>query len=142
MELPKIKLTNTETEINACYVVMQQLRPHLSADEFLQRVQRQMQQGYRLVCLSVAETVCAVAGFRHGESLAWGNFLYIDDLVTDDTYRSQGYGQQLLKWLVDYAQQQGCEQLHLDSGIQRKDAHRFYERMGLTFTSHHYAIRL
>lgn len=137
-----IKLATTEPEITACYPVLLQLRPDLSQESFLNRVQRQMQQGYQLACLSIADNVCAVAGFRLGESLAWGNYLYIDDLVTDAQQRSRGYGQQLLEWLMQYGQQQGCEQLHLDSGIQRKDAHRFYERLGMLFASHHYAIRL
>ncbi len=29
--------------------------------------------------------------------------------------------------------------MHLDSGIQRKDAHRFYEREGMSITSFHFA---
>ena len=32
----------------------------------------------------------------------------------------------------------GYQQMHLDSGIQRKDAHRFYEREGMTMASFHF----
>jgi GNAT superfamily N-acetyltransferase len=81
----------------------------------------------------------AVAGFRVGESLAWGRFLYVDDLVTLPAHRSQGYGSGLLAWLRAYAAQAGCGQLHLDSGVQRKDAHRFYEREGMTAAALHFA---
>jgi GNAT superfamily N-acetyltransferase len=72
-----------------------------------------------------ADTVHTVAGYRVGENLAWGKFLYIDDLVTDDSERSRGCGRALLAWLREEAQRQGCAQLHLDSGKQRLDAHRF-----------------
>lgn len=80
----------------------------------------------------------AVAGFRVGENLAWGLFLYVDDLVTLPTQRSRGYGARLLAWLKERAANEGCQQMHLDSGIQRKDAHRFYEREGMTMASFHF----
>ncbi|MGD8690350.1 MAG: GNAT family N-acetyltransferase, partial [Gammaproteobacteria bacterium] len=48
----------------------------------------------------------------------------------------------LLDWLVGYAASNGCDQLHLDSGTQRKDAHRFYEREGLDMTSLHFCRKV
>ena len=33
----------------------------------------------------------------------------------------------------------GCSVLDLDSGVQRRDAHRFYMREGLTISSFHFA---
>jgi GNAT superfamily N-acetyltransferase len=82
--------------------------------------------------------VVAVAGFRVGENLAWGRFLYVDDLVTLTTHRSKGVGASLLSWLRDVASNEGCVQLHLDSGAQRKDAHRFYEREGMLVAGFHF----
>lgn len=96
--------------------------------------------GYRLAVVEEDDTgVVAVAGFRIGESLSWGRFLYVDDLVTSETHRSRGHGARLLSWLRDYAIAEGCQQLHLDSGIQREDAHRFYEREGMSKSGFHFA---
>ena len=67
---------------------------------------------------SLAIQTVAVAGFRVGENLAWGRFLYVDDLVTLSAHRSKGYGSKLLTWLKAFAVREGCMQLHLDSGIQ------------------------
>ena len=86
--------------------------------------------------------VVAVAGFRIGDNLAWGRFMYVDDLATLAAQRSKGYGSGLLSWLRTYAASQGCEQLHLDSGMQRKDAHRFYEREGMTISGLHFAEQI
>lgn len=97
---------------------------------------------YRLAYLLEANGVVAVAGFRVGENLAWGHFLYVDDLVTLSQYRSKGYGAHLLSWLKEKAEKEGCEQMHLDSGIQRKEAHRFYEREGMTMASLHFAEKI
>jgi GNAT superfamily N-acetyltransferase len=134
-----ILIAATDTEISACYPVMRELRPHVTLEQFLSRVRRQEAAGYRLVCVQASAVPVAVAGFRVMENLAWGRFLYVDDLVTLPAYRSQGYGARLLAWLRAHAAEQGCQQLHLDSGMQRKDAHRFYEREGMTKAGFHFA---
>jgi GNAT superfamily N-acetyltransferase len=85
-----------------------------------------------------ADGVVAVAGFRVGKNLAWGRFLYVDDLVTLPSHRSNGFGTRLLAWLQEFAVKAGRAQMHLDSGIQRKEAHRFYEREGMSMTSFHF----
>lgn len=133
-----ILLAQTISQIQDCYPVMRQLRPHFTHDTFLAAVKEQSKDGYQLVYASAHGKVVAVAGFRLSRNLAWGKFLYIDDLITDEASRSKGYGKKLLDWLVAEARRQHCAQLHLDSGIQRKDAHRFYQREGLIFSSHHY----
>lgn len=106
------------------------------------RVRRQMAQGYQVLAGWVEGRVVAVAGFRLLENLAWGRFLYVDDLVTDSTERSKGYGDVLMRWLIQHARTLGCDELHLDSGVQRFDAHRFYLAQRMKISSHHFAIDL
>lgn len=138
-----IRIATTDADIAACYPVMQELRPHVAEAAFLSRVRSQEQSGYRLALVQDPnQQVVAVAGFRFGENLAWGRFLYVDDLATLPAHRSKGYGAGLLAWLKAHAAMEGCAQLHLDSGIQRKDAHRFYEREGMHMTSLHFAAKL
>jgi GNAT superfamily N-acetyltransferase len=133
-----IRIATTNTEIAACYPVMRELRPHIEEDYFLARVRSQESAGYRLVFVQNPEAVVAVAGFRVCENLAWGRFLYVDDLVTLPAHRSKGHGTKLLSWLKEYAAKEGCLQLHLDSGILRKEVHRFYEREGMTMAGFHF----
>lgn len=137
-----IRLATTDSEIAACYPVMRELRPHLAESDFLPRVRGLQQTGFRLAFVEQPEGVVAVTGFRLGENLAWGRFLYVDDLVTLPAHRSNGLGAALLAWLREYAESQGCQQLHLDSGIQRKDAHRFYQREDMSVSGYHFALDL
>lgn len=130
-----IDLATAISDIQRCFAVMVQLRPHLDPNDFVRRVQHQQAGGYQLVYLQQAETVRAIAGFRLMDTLAHGKLLYVDDLVTDRAERSQGYGAALLDWLAIYAQTQGCASLQLDSGVQRPDAHRFYFRQRMAITS-------
>lgn len=136
----QIKIATSDDDIVACYPLMRELRPHVPGEQFLFRVRAQEAMGYRLVFADAAVAgLVALAGFRLSENLAWGRFLYVDDLVTHSEHRSKGYGTTLLSWLKDYAVQAGCLQFHLDSGIQRKDAHRFYKREGLQVAGYHFS---
>lgn len=136
------RIATTDAEIEACFPVMRELRPHLEEGAFLARIRMQQSQGYELAYVDADGAPVAVAGFRIGENLAWGRFLYVDDLVTAAAHRSRGYGALLLRWLLDLAKERGCRELHLDSGVQRVDAHRFYKREGLEVSSYHFKIAL
>lgn len=138
----RVKKMETDNEIQACFRVIPELRPHLNEKEFVGKIRHLFEDGYQLAAVLSEDNVVAVAGFHLRENLAWGKFLYIDDLVTDQNQRSSGIGKMLLSWLHEEAKKNQCEQLHLDSGVQRKDAHRFYEREGMTFASHHYMSKL
>ena len=139
----RIQLAITDAEIEKCYSVIAELRPHLVQSDFVSRVRQQEKEGYNLAYLmDESDRILSVAGFRLGLNLAWGKFLYVDDLVTAESARSLGCGQAMIQWLKDFAVARDCDQFHLDSGLHRKDAHRFYEREGLKITSYHFASRL
>ena len=136
-----IRLAGTPAEIARCHAVMRELRPHFAdTEKFVQQVQRQQQQGYLLAGVEAEGEVRAVAGYRYLESLFSGKFIYVDDLVTLPGDRSRGFGGQLLDWLVEQAREHGCQQLELDSGVQRFAAHRFYFRKRMQIASYHFSV--
>ncbi len=137
-----IQLATSNAQILDCFSILTQLRPRLQQENFLAQVQRQQQQGYQLAFLERNEQVIAVAGFQISECLAWGKHLYIYDLVVEAAERSQGHGQKLFEWLIDFAKLHNCQQLHLDSGVQRFAAHRFYLQQQMNISSHHFSLLL
>lgn len=130
------------TQIAACYPVVAQLRPHIPRRNFVARIRRQQKSGYHLVATRQNSNVVAIAGYRFLETLAWGRILYVDDLVTDEAVRSQGHGQRLMTWLIAEARRRRCAELHLDSGVQRFGAHRFYLAHRMDITCHHFGLQL
>lgn len=54
----------------------------------------------------------------------------IENVITHCDYRKQGIGTALMNHLIDFAQEKNCYKVMLQSGIGRKDAHRFYENAG------------
>lgn len=137
-----IALARTDSEIARCFAVMVQLRPHLVEADFVARVRRMQPEGFHLAFLEADRAVRAVAGYRYHEKLFSGRTLYVDDLVTDTTQRSQGHGARLLGWLREEARARDCVLLELDSGVQRFEAHRFYFRERMHVSAYHFVVPL
>jgi GNAT superfamily N-acetyltransferase len=143
MKKSRIAIADTLEEIRRCHSVMRELRPLFQdPEQFVARVLRQQKEGYRLAFLESENEVRAVAGYRFLESLFSGKLLYVDDLVTRESDRSRGFGGDLLDWLIEQAREQGCENLELDSGVQRFDAHRFYFSKRMSISSYHFRIKI
>lgn len=138
----EIKLARSKEEIAECFSVMSQLRTSLKQDSFVQQIESLQKEGYLLAVCKVESQVTGVAGFKIMNSLSWQKYLYVHDLVVHCDRRSQGYGQQLLQWLISHGKQQNCQQLHLDSGVQRFAAHRFYLQQYLEIKAYHFSLAL
>ena len=55
---------------------------------------------------------------------------YISAIITNENERRKGYGTQMLEEVKKIAREKGCKGIILDSGIPRKEAHKFYEAQG------------
>jgi GNAT superfamily N-acetyltransferase len=141
--MESIKILDSDRDIVASYDVMKQLRPHILESEYLSKIRLQEAESkYQLAAYYERDRIACVAGFRISHSLAWGKFLYVDDLVTDEQSRSQGAGKAMFEWLVSHARSNSCHELHLDSGVQRHEAHRFYLRERMDIVFYHFRLKL
>ncbi|MFV2058018.1 MAG: GNAT family N-acetyltransferase [Thiohalomonadales bacterium] len=137
-----ITLAKSDSEIERCFEVMSQLRTHLVKDAFLTTVRQMESQGYRLAYIEYQASIVAVAGYRIYTNLFMGKHLYVDDLVTRNHVRSQGYGERMVQWLRNEALKEKCNYFHLDSGTHRNDAHKFYFKQGFSIASFHFSEKL
>lgn len=138
-----VRHAETEEELLACFAVMRQLRPQLrSAEALLDAVAVQQRQGYRLLALWRDDQPVALAGYRQLDNLIHGRFLYVDDLITCESGRGQGFGERLLRALRDLGREAGCEQLVLDTALSNSLAQRFYFRSGLLARGLHFSMEL
>ena len=67
-------------------------------------------------------------------------YAIVENVVVDSSERGAGYGEALMRYAREEARRAGCYKLSLTSNKQRKDAHRFYERLGFQRT--HEAFRM
>jgi hypothetical protein len=114
--------------------VHRQLRPDLPAD-YAGTMRRIFETGGEMCVALIEDTVVGVAVFRSYENTHAGKRFYVDDLVTDEGYRSSGVGHALLGFLERLARERGGDSIDLDSGTHRTRAHRFYFREGYVIPS-------
>jgi len=139
MEVKQLALNEENPQVIA---VLNQLRPEYSPRELQQQITKQQQHGYHIIYVQHSSQTLGVAVFFINEKLAWGKNIYVDDLITDPHSRSCGVGTKLIDWLKDYARAQNCKEIHLDSGVQRFLAHKFYLRESFVISSHHFTYWL
>lgn len=124
----------------ASFAVMQQLRPHLTdAVRFAEQIQRQRQNGYRLLAAREHGKVIGLAGYRLMENTLYGRFIYVDDLVVDAALQRRRLGEQLLDRVREETRARGYRYLVLDTGMHMALAQRFYFRQGLLPRGMHFS---
>ena len=65
---------------------------------------------------------------------------HVESVVVDAKKRGQKIGERLMARIIDDAKSAGCFRVELSSNSGRKDAHRFYVRLG--FTPSHTGFKL
>lgn len=116
-----------EDEWRAAFSVMSQLRTHLTEETYLDYLCQMTAEGYRLFARVVDGDIVALAGIQIQVDMYYGRHVWVCELITDTGHRSEGHGLALLTFVEQWADERGCDLVALSSGIQRTDAHRFYE---------------
>lgn len=137
----KIKIA-TEEEIKYCYEMMHQIREDLTERDFLSAISEQLKNGYKIVYVIQDEEIICIAGFTIGDKLSWGKYLFIEDFVTNKSIKSIEAAKALLDFIKIYAKQQKCNSIHLDSSIQKEEAHKFYLSQEMKIDSYHFSINI
>jgi GNAT superfamily N-acetyltransferase len=73
--------------------------------------------------------MCQVVVFRHFQSRG-GLCAELESVHVHPDLRSRGIGAQLVGAAVEVARRAGCYRIQLTSNSRRRDAHRFYQRLG------------
>ncbi|KAA8745474.1 GNAT family N-acetyltransferase [Paenibacillus sp. UASWS1643] len=64
----------------------------------------------------------------------------IEGVRVGQGYRGRGIGESLFRYAINEAKSMGCDMIQLTTDKKRKDAHRFYERLG--FVDSHDGMKL
>ena len=137
-----IAISNTKGQItdvqlfNDAEPIHQQLRPQIP--DYQRRMREVLASGAEMAVAIVDGKVAGVTVFRILEKTFSGRELYCDDLVTDEARRSTGVGRALIEYMERVARERSCNTFALDSGVQRRQAHKFYFREGMAISSFHF----
>lgn len=66
-------------------------------------------------------------------------FLWICGFAVKEKFQGKGIATKLLSYIEDYGKEKGIENILLNTGFKRKEAHAFYEKNGYTSGSYCYS---
>lgn len=139
----KIMQATNDHEILRTYQAMSCLRKFSNKEDYLSRVKQIFNSdGYKLYFAEYEDNVVSVMGFKICENIGFGRYLYIEDFSTNEKDRSMGYGAEFFDWVVDYAKNEGCDQVRLESATFRNRAHRFYILKDMDISCFHFSLLL
>jgi ribosomal protein S18 acetylase RimI-like enzyme len=119
-------------ELYTAYDVLKQLRIDLSYEEFEDLIYEMRDIQYKMIGIFNKDKLITYAGVNIQTNLYHRRHLFIFDLVTDEKYRGKEYGKMMLEYLHDYAKMGMCENIVLSSGLEKVQAHNFYENHGFS----------
>ncbi|WP_367873171.1 GNAT family N-acetyltransferase [Luteolibacter sp. Populi] len=82
--------------------------------------------------------LAAVASAWIATKIWCGRYLEIDNLVVDPGVRSSGLGTALIRHLEEFAREEGCLLVVLDSYTSNHASHRLYHRLGFEIWGFHF----
>ncbi len=139
----RIFIVQNKADLERCYPVMKELRPHLSFEDYISIYdQSHASDKYEIVAVEAKGQILAVMGYRFLSDYVRGKHVYVDDLVSSESHRSLGLGAELLKFAEKIARENGCKSLRLCTGIENKRGMKFYELNGWTKRSFAYVKKL
>ncbi|MGQ0772551.1 MAG: GNAT family N-acetyltransferase [Nitrososphaerota archaeon] len=67
--------------------------------------------------------------------------LYIPELVVAKGSRRSGVGESLIEYCIGIAKKKKCFRMRLESGYQRREAHKFYKKLGFEQSALSYTFK-
>lgn len=64
----------------------------------------------------------------------------MEDVAVDPAHQGLGIGREMVEYAIEICRQKGCYKLALSANLNRKQAHAFYESLGLA--RHGYSFRI
>lgn len=124
----EIEELQTQEEWQEAFPVMRELRTTLDEQTYLNLIASMVKEGYRLFALRDSDIIVSLAGIAILTNFSYGRYVWVHDLVTTSNVRSRGYGSRLLEFVEEVARCENCRVVALSSGLERTDAHRFYQK--------------
>ncbi len=136
--MTELRLIEKET-MQRIVPLLHRRNPALSPELLSERVAEMVVQGFQCLGAFEDDTLVAIAGFWIKTRYHTGKVIEPDGVFVEAPYRSQGIGAQMLAWIYQFAEQQGCLESELHCYTSNAAAHRFWMNQGYRIIAFHFA---
>lgn len=71
-----------------------------------------------------------------------GKQLEVDNVIIDQRIQSKGYGKKFFEWIEEWALQNQCKSIELNTYVQNARSHKFYFNLGYSILGFHFCKKL
>ncbi len=105
------------------------LEPQLDAATVIERMTGMRAQGWQCLGAFSGNDIVGMAGYSRRLHLFSGPVAYVENLVVLPDWRERGIGEGLMRWIEQWAREQGCDLVTLDAYAVNLPARAFYARL-------------
>lgn len=129
----------TIQDIDQILPLTQQLNPTVSLEELKARTEEIFQfDNYNCLGFYHEDKLVGLTGAWILVKLYSGKQLEIDHLIVDSRIQSKGFGRKFLALVQEWALEQGCNTMELNTYITNAASHKFYFNQGYTIKGYHF----
>jgi len=132
-----IKLIDTD-KLNNIIPLLRVLNEKIDEDTLKQRLEDMIRQGYQCVGIYDQETLAGISGMWFLTKYYVGKHIEPDNVIILPQYRGKGLGEQLMKWIYEYARSQGCIASELNCYVNNHGGQKFWINEGYRVIGFHY----
>lgn len=126
-------------DIEDILILAKQLNPHISIEELTAR-QEEMFKFENYHCFGFIEN-----GKLVGISSGWisvrhycGKQLELDNVIVNNQIQSKGYGKKFMGLIREWAKENNCKTIELNTYVQNAGSHKFYFNQGFNILGFHF----
>ena len=118
--------------------LLQVLNTEISESILKERLDAMVQQNYICIEAYDKDKLIGICGLWILTKYYVGKHIEPDNIIILPEYQNQNIGTQLMKWVDNYAKEQGCVASELNCYIGNKDAHRLWKKEGYEVIALHF----
>ncbi len=141
MELEIRRLKDKE-EMLSCFSVVRELYPSMQIEEYSQQLDLMLPHNYFQAGVFHKEKCIGISGVWIGHKLWCGKYLEVDHIVILEKERSNGIGKGLMDFLKEWAREEQCTSIGLDSFTYNTASHKFFFKEGFHIKGYHFVHEL
>ena len=126
----KIRELKTKKEMLEAYDILLEVYPNLTMEEYSNELDVMLPHNYGQMVVMDGNIIAGLTGYWIGSKLWCGKYMELDNVVVAESYRRKGVGKMLFDFMEQWAKDEKCTMLALDSYATNVKAHKFFEGQG------------
>ncbi len=107
-----------------------------------QRILEMASQSYECIGIYSSNHLIGICGLWYQTRHYAGKSVETDHIIIADEYRNKGIGDQLFKFIYNYALEKECKWVELNTYVSNYPSHKFYYNQGFVIKGYHFIKEL